>query len=353
MHTETPKVPVKDYAAVLACLSLGLTLLVVVMVSQQRARVVLLQVMPALLTTMACSSAVGLWLLKRARLQVWPLLAAPAAAGALGMLSAILLLATTHGRHLPDVFGRYLVIKGLLAGPILGAMVGLCLYLLARSHQREQKAWQQELSSRLDVERLQRERALADLQLLQAQIEPHFLYNTLANLRQLIRMDSGRALAMLEQLIRYFKLVLPSFRSDCLPLPDEVALVEAYLALLRERLGRPIRLSLQLSPGLEDACILPGALLCLAENAVKHGLPDDAEALELQIAATRCGDRILLCLQDNGPGLRGRHGAESTGTGLRNLRERLRLRHGDAARLLLQDNGHGCKATLELPWEVR
>ncbi len=322
------------------------------MVSQQRARVVLLQVLPAVLTTMACSSAAGLWLLARTRLRVWTLLAVPAAAGALGMACTVVLLASTHGRALPDVFGRYLVVKGLLASPLLGAMVGLSLFLLARARQRELAAWNLELTSRLDIERLQSERALADLHLLQAQIEPHFLYNTLANLRQLIRTDSARALSMLEHLIKYFKLVLPSFRSERLPLMDEIALVQAYLELLRERLGRPIRLVLGVPLELQTVSILPGALLCLTENAVKHGLPDDAGSeLVLHIVALHDDAVLRLSVRDNGPGLRATRAADSTGTGLRNLRERLRLSYGEQASLRLQDNGVGCEATLDLPWK--
>jgi hypothetical protein len=347
----TTPLPFRDYAAVLACLTVGLTLLVVVLMSQQQQRVMLTLVLPAVLSTMACSSAAGLWLLAHARLRAWVMLAGPATAGAAGMLGAVSLLAAMNGRGQADVLARHIVVKGLLASPLLGAMLGLGLFVLARARQRELAAWNLELASRLDIERLQRERALADLQLLQAQIEPHFLYNTLANLRQLIRMDSARALAMLEQLIKYFKLVLPSFRSERLPLVDEIALVEAYLELLRERLGRPIRLTLHVQAELQTVFILPGALLCLAENAVKHGLPEDGEALTLHIAATRAGDSFQLSVQDNGPGLRAKSNADSTGTGLRNLRERLRLRYGEHASLRLQDNGNGCKATLELPWE--
>ncbi len=348
----TPAVPYRDYAAVLACLSLGLTLLVVVLVSQQHVRVVLLQVLPAVLTTMVCSSGIGLSLLARARPQMSTLLVAPALAGALGMVCAVVVLAALHGRALTDVINRHLVVKGLMAGPLLGAMVGLSLYLLARARQRELDAWNQELTSRLDLERLKRERAMADLQLLQAQIEPHFLYNTLANLRQLIRTDSHRALAMLEHLIKYFKLVLPSFRSERLPLLDEIALVQAYVDLLRERMGRAIQLTVNVAPDVQAITVIPGALLCLAENAVKHGLPEDEKPLDLHIAAARTDGGLQLSVKDNGPGLGANTVIESTGTGLRNLRERLRLCYGENAKLRLQDNGDGCKATLELPWET-
>lgn len=345
-------VPLKDYVVVLACLAFGLTLLIVVLLSRQEPRVVLYQVLPAALATLACSGAVGVWLVTRPTMRAWAMLAAPAAAGAAGMLGTIVLLATLHGRVLESVLSRHLVVRGLLVSPLLGAMLGLCLLLLARARQRELAAWGRELSTRLSNERLQRERVLADLQLLQAQIEPHFLYNTLANLRQLIRVDSTRALAMLEHLIRYFKLVLPSFRSDRLPLGDELALVQAYLELLRERLGRPMRLTLNVPPEWHAVPLLPGALLCLAENAVKHGLPDDGSELVLQIDAQRTGETLRLTLRDNGPGLAGARPAGSfgTGTGLRNLRERLHLIYGSAARLQLRDHGHGCEAVLELPW---
>jgi Histidine kinase len=342
--------PLKDYVVVLACLSFGLTLLIVVLLSRQEARVVLFQVLPAVLAALACSGGAGLWLLSRSPPRAWVMLALPAAAGAVGMLCTVGLLAALHGRTLESVLSRHLVIRGLIASPLLGAMVGLSLLLLARARQRELAAWERELSARVSNERLQRERALADLQLLQAQIEPHFLYNTLANLRQLIRVDSTRALAMLEHLIRYFKLVLPSFRSDRLPLGDELALVEAYLELLRERLGRPMRLLLNVPPDWRAVPLLPGALLCLTENAVKHGLPDDGAELVLQIDAQRVGETLRLTLRDNGPGLADAQPADSTGTGLRNLRERLRLIHGEAARLQLRDHGHGCEAVLELPW---
>lgn len=348
----TALVPFKDYAAVLACLTLGLTLLVVVLVSQQHTRVVLFQVLPAVLATMACSGGVGLRLLTRERLRGWLMVSAPAAAGAGGMACAIFLLAVINGRTAADVIGRHLVIKGLLASPLLGAMVGLSLYLLARARQRELVAWNTELISRMDIERLQRERALADLQLLRAQVAPHFLYNTLANLRQLIRMDSARALAMLENLIHYFKLVLPSFRHDRLPLGDEIALAQAYVELLRERVAQPIRLTLNVPARLHAVPVLPGALLCLAENALKHGLPETGGELLLQITATREGQVLTLRVSDNGPGPSAPSTTESTGTGLRNLRERLRLTYAGHASVRLQDHSPGCEAILELPWEA-
>jgi LytS/YehU family sensor histidine kinase len=129
--------------------------------------------------------------------------------------------------------------------------------------------------------------------------------------------------------------------------------VQAYLELLRERLDRPMRLALSVPAQWMDIAILPGALLCLAENAVKHALPEDGAELVLQIGAVHENNLLRISVQDNGAGLQGRAPAQSTGTGLRNLRERLRLSYGDDAALHLQDNGCGCTASLELPWETQ
>ena len=114
-----------------------------------------------------------------------------------------------------------------------------------------------------------------------------------------------------------------------------------------------MQLTVQVPPEWLDQPLLPGALLCLTENAVKHGLPEGGGELQLHIAAAHDGAMLLLSVQDNGPGLAADRRVDSTGTGLRNLRERLRLSYGEQAHLRLQDNGSGCKATLELPWEAK
>ena len=266
------------------------------------------------------------------------------------MWATVLLMATLHGKVLEVVLARPVVERGLMASPLLGALLGGGLWLLERTRRRERNAWLAQQLAHVHERQMQHERTLAQLQLLQAQIEPHFIYNTLANLRQLVRLDSVRALQMLDQLIRYFKLVLPSFRADRLPLRDELALVQAYLDLLRERMGRPMLLELDVPEAIAMQPLLPGALLCLAENAVKHGLPEDGVPLRLQIAARRVDATLLMTVRDNGPGLRAAS-APSGGTGLANLRERLRLLYGGAAELQLRDAGPGCEALLGVPWE--
>ncbi|NRF70029.1 histidine kinase [Aquincola sp. S2] len=340
----------EGYAGVLASFALGLAALVVALATH-KPRMALLQVLPTVVAMLFGGGAAALWLLRRRQaMPLWALLVGPALATSAAMLGTVLLLATLHGKVLGVVFARPIVERGLLAAPLLGALVGGGLWLLERTRQRERAAWAAQQLARAHEKQLQHERALAQLQLLQAQIEPHFIYNTLANLRQLVKLDSARALQMLDHLIRYFKLVLPSFRADRLPLRDELALVEAYLDLLRERMGRAMTLQVDLPEAFAGLSLLPGALLCLTENAVKHGLPEDDSPLRLQIGVRRIGATLLLTVRDNGGGLSAGAPAPA-GTGLANLRERLRLLYGAGAELQLHNAHPGCEAVLVLPWE--
>jgi signal transduction histidine kinase len=337
---------------VLASFAFGLAALVIVLATRNP-RTATFQVLPVVITMLAGGGATALWLLRRTRAPLWLLVAGPALATTAAMLVTVLLLALSHNKVLGVVFARPLVERGLLAAPLLGALVGGGLWLLERARQRERAVWAAQQLARAHGQQLQHERTLAQLQLLQAQIEPHFIYNTLANLRQLVKLDSARALQMLDHLIRYFKLALPGFRADRLPLRDELALVQAYLDLLSERMGRPMNLRAEVPEPVANAMLLPGALLCLAENAVKHGLPEGEAALELRISAHRAGPSWLLSVRDNGAGLPSHPEppTRGTGTGLANLRERLRLSYGDAATLHLHNAHPGCEAVLTLPWE--
>lgn len=338
------------YAPVLASFALGLTVLVVALATRS-VRVAAYQVLPAVLAMLLGGGACAVWLLRRTRAPLWLLLIGPAVATLAAMLATVLLLATTHGRALDVVFARPVVVRGMLGAPVLGALVGAGLWLLERTRRRERLAWEAEQAARARQIRLEHERTLAHLQLLHAQIEPHFIYNTLANLRQLVRLDSARAQLMLDHLIRYFKLVLPSFRADRLPLRDELALVQAYLDLLSERMGRPMQLHIDVPEDCAGASLLPGALLCLAENAVKHGLPEDDIALDLHVTARRSGPDLRVSVRDNGAGVSAREPGAGSGTGLANLAERLRLLHGASAGVRLHDARPGCEAVITLPWE--
>lgn len=339
----------EGYASVLAALGLCLALMVVAFVTHN-ARVAMFQVVPTVIAMLLGGGAAALWLLRRRRAPLTLLVLGGAAATLASMLAMVFLLATLTGRALLPVLMRPVVERGMFGAPALGALVGAGLWLLERARRRERAAWRAEQAVRASHEQVQHERTLAQLQLLQAQIEPHFIYNTLANLRQLVRLDGERALRMLDHLIRYFKLVLPSFRADRMPLRDELALVQAYLDLLRERMDRPMRLDANIPDEFAGLSLLPGALLCLAENAVKHGLPEDGSELRLNITVRRAGANLLLSVRDNGAGL-STEPRTGGGTGLGNLRERLRLLYGEGAGVDLRDAHPGCEAVLTLPWE--
>jgi signal transduction histidine kinase len=352
--TGSPRA-LEGYTLVLATIGACLVALVAALATRNP-RMVMMQVVPTTIVMMLGGGAAALWLLRRTKAPLWLLLTGPAAATTATMLAAVMMRSAWADRNVDLILARPLVERGLVSAPLLGALIGAGLWLLERARQRERAAWQAEAEARARETQSQHERGLAQLQLLQAQIEPHFIYNTLANLRQLVKLDSARALQMLDHLIRYFKLVLPSFREDRLPLRDELALVQAYLDLLRERMGRPMRMQVDVPEHIAGISLLPGALLCFAENAVKHGLPEDGSELKLLVSARQLGSSLVLRVQDNGAGPPAEPSATDLsrpgGTGIANLRERLRLLYGDGASVHLYNIHPGCEAVLTLPWET-
>ena len=197
---------------------------------------------------------------------------------------------------------------------------------------------------------LDRELAAAKLQLLQAQVEPHFLFNTLANLRRLVRTERGAARAMLADLLRYLEVALPRLRDERSTLAREMALVRAYLAVHQVRMGTRLRTEFDVPDELGERDIPPMVLLTLVENALKHGVQPLVEGATVRIAATLQGDRLLLSVADTGAGMGSGSGS---GSGLANLRARLKALYGNAASLTLQVNEpRGVVANVSLPQVV-
>ena len=207
--------------------------------------------------------------------------------------------------------------------------------------------------------------ALADLKALQAQIEPHFLYNTLANLQLLIRQDSARADAMTGHLIDYLRARLPLMRAHSTPLAGEFELVRSYLEVLKIRMGSRLRLRLDLPDDCAQARVPPLVVMTLVENAIKHGLEPKRGGGCIAVSAERNGDWITVHVADTGVGFGGAVGAShsngdtaGTGVGLVNIQERLRLSHPDArdasgqgARVELLNNvPQGVIAVLHIPF---
>lgn len=195
---------------------------------------------------------------------------------------------------------------------------------------------------------LERAVLLAELKALQAQVEPHFLFNTLANLMHLIEHDSTTARKMLEHLVAYLRASLPSFRNQMSELGQELELVRNYLALIAMRFGARFQFQVEASGNSGDWRMPPMMLISLVENAVKHGVERKSGPVEIRVRAECTPQQIVLTVTDTGAGLQ--PNANGNGVGLRNIRERLQRLYGDSAELTLQGNeAGGVTAALRLP----
>ena len=211
---------------------------------------------------------------------------------------------------------------------------------------------------RVAKERAEMDRALTDAKLakLQAQIEPHFLYNTLANAQLLTRSDPQRADVMLGNLIIYLRNALPQAgETDTVSLSTlgrEIERSRAYLEILKIRMGVRLSFEIDVADSLASTPFAPMMVQTLVENAIKHGLEPKLGGGAILICAARTSSgastTLTLSVADNGVGLKG--GTSGTGLGLKNMRERLRLTYGDAASLALSLNvPSGMVATITIP----
>ncbi|MES2130395.1 MAG: histidine kinase [Pseudomonadota bacterium] len=176
----------------------------------------------------------------------------------------------------------------------------------------------------------------AQLQMLQAQIEPHMLFNTLANLQGLIAIDPARAQAMLEQLIQYLRATLSASRADSTTLGQEFALMDAYLGLMAVRMGPRLGYTLDLPDALRGRAIPPMLLQPLVENAIAHGLEPKIEGGHITISARADAGTLTLQVADTGRGPGAPAGKPGTGLGLSNTRARLDALFGKRAALTLE-----------------
>ncbi|MEO8122696.1 MAG: histidine kinase [Burkholderiales bacterium] len=201
----------------------------------------------------------------------------------------------------------------------------------------------------------QREAAENQLRLLESQLEPHMLFNTLANLRVLIGTDPPRAQAMLDQLIAFLRATLAASRTGTHSLAAEFARLADYLALMQVRMGDRLRYDFNLPPQLADAGLPPLLLQPLVENSIKHALEPSVSGGRISVSATREGTQLVLRVRDTGAGP-GDAPAEGTQFGLAQVRARLAALHGENASLTLvaaNDAEGGTVATLRLPMKTR
>ena len=200
----------------------------------------------------------------------------------------------------------------------------------------------------LDRALLEQQMDEARLQMLQAQIEPHFLFNTLATVRRLYRADPTAAESMLDNLMRYLAVALPQMRASDSTLGRETALAEAYLGIQQIRMGRRLRFAIEVPAELREARFPPMMLLTLTENAIKHGLNPLPEGEFIRVSARLENGLLRLDVADSGQGFVKTSGG---GTGLANIRARLAAVYGSAAQLSVELNRpRGVAATIGLPY---
>jgi signal transduction histidine kinase len=196
---------------------------------------------------------------------------------------------------------------------------------------------------------VEKELTAAKLSLLHAQVEPHFLYNTLASAQYLTRTDPALADQMLGNLITYLRHSLP--RTDTSPstLGEEVERARAYLEILKIRMGERLQLSIEVPPNLLGIPFPAMMLQTLVENSIKHGLEPRTAGGTVWILAKESDGRVAVTVADDGEGF-GNGKTQGTGIGLKNVRERLRLAYGNSASLQVVANfPSGVAATITVP----
>lgn len=266
------------------------------------------------------------------------ILAVPVGA-ATGVGLSILLLGTRG-----NIWMSEMAWQSLLIGLLFGTAISALFYLRSRMDQLEAELKERQLREA----RAEKERVGAQLRMLQAQIEPHFLFNTLANLSVLIRSDPATAERMLADLIRYLRATLQRTRESVSTLGDEMALLRSYLDIFSLRLGPRLRFAIDVPETLLSRPFPLLLLQPLVENAITHGIEPMVGGGELRIEARADNGRLRIVITDTGAGLR--EGSDGTGFGLENVRQRLQALFGEAASLDVRGaQGQGVAATVEVP----
>jgi sensor histidine kinase YesM len=237
---------------------------------------------------------------------------------------------------------RWLAMMG-ISSMVISAVLAMVFFATVRRATAEaQLARERERN-----ERAEREATLANLRALQAQIEPHFLFNTLANVTSLVDSDPAAAKGMLESFNRFLRASLAATRTESTTLGEDAQLIAAYLEVLQVRMGKRLAWRIDVPPELAGFALPPMLLQPVVENAIRHGLEPKVEGGEVALRAFGTPGRVCIEIADTGVGF-----AATTrgGLGLSNLRDRLRLLYGERAGLTIGENlPSGAVVTIALP----
>ena len=233
-------------------------------------------------------------------------------------------------------------VRGLSTGGLLAAIL-----LLAARERDAERLLQQTRLARVEIERQAEE---SRLRLLQAQIEPHFLFNSLASVKRLYEKEAGSGRSLLRDLGAYLRAANRGGREREVPLADEVALARSFLAIFQVRMGERLRVRIDVPGHLESALVPPLMLAMLVENAIKHGIAPRGSGGTLTLAARRSGDLLEMEVSDDGVGFRAHSGH---GVGLSNTRARLETLFQGAGMLDLAANAvGGVTAVIRVPFRI-
>ena len=246
-----------------------------------------------------------------------------------------------------------LILGGILQHPLpvfFLIVVSIIIKVVAGGKRRAERT-ASEATKRAETEQLGRTVLEARMEALQAQIEPHFLFNTLASIDQLILTDPPRASKMQQSLIRYLRSAMPEMRDGGRPtLGQQISLCSAYLEIMAVRMEGRLQPAMNVPEGLKSAIFPSMMLQTLVENAIKHGLEPKPEGGRLEIGAEVVDGQLAVHVLDTGVGFM--PNAEA-GVGLANVRERLQaLYNGRAELIITVPPAGGTCATIKVPYEI-
>jgi len=245
-------------------------------------------------------------------------------------------LAVVSWWRLMGVMFLALIIAGIMNQPqiVLVAALLLSIIKILGGGKRSADLSAQYARRRADVESLERRLAEARIAALQAQIEPHFLFNTLSSIARLIESDPPRASSMQRNLIDYLRSALPHMReSRESTLGRQLAMSKAYLDIMKERMDERLAVTVDVDEELAELPFPPMMLQTLVENAIQHGLEPKEEGGEVVLHAQRVDGQLRVSVTDTGVGFSPSAGR---GVGLANIRDRLELLYGEAAQLVIE-----------------
>jgi sensor histidine kinase YesM len=256
------------------------------------------------------------------------------------------------GRTLTQMFTSEPMLMGLVIFTAVAIGIGAVTVTLLVYKQRAARADVEAAQASSQQHVLEKQILEARLKLMQAQIEPHFLFNTLANVQHLVESNPPLASKVLNNLVTYLRAALPEMREvtnkGTTKLGREADMARAYLGIQAVRMGARLRYTVEVSDDLRESSFPPMMLMTLVENAIKHGIDPLQEGGEIRVQAMRDATHVIVSVSDTGVGITEQTGL---GVGLANIRERLSALFGRDASLALSEHApRGVVATLRVPF---